>query len=148
MKQSIGRFAWLGGAMCWASAVGAQTYSIDWHQLTAGGNSAAGSYSLRGSVGSHVADGPGTGGAYSLVDGLGAVYTGSSFTSLVGIQLTNTSVIVSWPSYSPGFHLEYKTSLPGDTWRVPMETVQDNGTQRYILVQPTQRAGFYRLQKP
>ena len=60
---------------------------------------------------------------------------------------TNT-VVVSWPSPSTGWHLQQNTNLTGTNWGAPAETVSDNGTNRFIVVNPPAGQRFYRLISP
>ena len=60
---------------------------------------------------------------------------------------TNT-VRVSWPSSATGFNLQVSTNLATTNWVTPSETVQDNGTNKFILVNPPTGNRFYRLKNP
>ena len=62
--------------------------------------------------------------------------------------ITNT-VVVSWPSPSTGFVLQQNTNRLGTVnWSNVAATVQDNGTSRFIIVNPPGGNRFYRLVKP
>jgi uncharacterized lipoprotein YddW (UPF0748 family) len=57
---------------------------------------------------------------------------------------TNT-VVVSWASPTPTWSILQSTNLSTNNWVSPGETVNDNGTTRYIIVQPSSSNRFYRL---
>lgn len=62
--------------------------------------------------------------------------------------MTNT-VVISWPSPSTGFVLQQNTNRLGSVnWSNVTATVQDNGTNRFIIVNPPAGNRFYRLFKP
>jgi hypothetical protein len=65
----------------------------------------------------------------------------------VSLVPSNT-VLVSWPSPSTGFNLQQSTNLTPANWITPSEIINDNGTNRYILVHPPTGNQFYRLVKP
>jgi hypothetical protein len=126
-----------------------QSYTIDWYSINAGGGaSTGGGYSLNGSIGQHDA-GPAlsgatfslTGGFWSAVPMLGA--------PLLTIYLTNgNAAVVSWPSASAGFTLQQNASLGSGNWVAPTEALTDNGTNKFIIVNPPTGNRFYRLIKP
>lgn len=60
---------------------------------------------------------------------------------------TNT-VLVSWPSPATGFNLQVNTNLATTNWVTPAETVQTNGANKFILVNPPAGNRFYRLKNP
>ena len=61
---------------------------------------------------------------------------------------TNTAV-VSWPSPSTGFGLQQNTnSLSSVNWSNVATTPGDNGTNKFIIVNPPNGNRFYRLFKP
>ena len=67
------------------------------------------------------------------------------------LQVSRTStntVLVSWPSPSTGFNLQQTTDLNTTNWSVAPEFVNDNGTNRFIIVNPPAGNRFYRLRKP
>jgi len=126
-------------------------YSIDWFTIDGGGGgSSGGSYSLNGTVGQHDASGPITGGNYSLRGGfwaLSALQTPAA--PLLSIRLTTTNTVqVYWPSPSSGWNLQVNTNLSTSIWDTPAETVQDNGTIKFIIVDPPSGNRFYRLRYP
>lgn len=67
----------------------------------------------------------------------------------LAIALTPTNTIaVSWPSPSTGWNLQVNTNLNTTNWTTPGETVQDNGTVRFIIASPPGGNRFYRLVHP
>ena len=128
----------------------AQSYSIDWYKIAGGGGTSSnGQYTLSGTIGQHDAGGPMTGGNYSLTGGfwsLFAVQTPGAPTLHIFLTATNTA-IVQWPS-SSGYSLKQSSSLSNPGWVTPPQTVNDNGTYKYIVVNPPTGNVFYRLSNP
>ena len=130
----------------------AQQYSIDWHDVASGGGSSTGGvYSVSGTIGQHDAGGPMAGGDYSLTGGfwslLAAVQMPGAPLLKIFLTTTNTAVVY-WPSPSTGFNLRQNTSLGTTSWVVPSETLNDNGTNKFIIVRPPAGNRFYRLANP
>ena len=128
-----------------------QQYSIDWHKVSGGGGtSAGGSYTLGGTIGQPDAGGPMLGGNYSLTGGFWALYAlQNPGAPLLNIKLTTTNtVMVYWPSPSTGYNLQVNTNLAAAVWSVPPESLTDNGTIKYIIVNPPTGKRFYRLKSP
>ena len=66
----------------------------------------------------------------------------------VRMSVSNT-VIVSWPSTATGFLLQQNTNGLGSiSWSNINGTIQDNSTNRFIIVNPPAGNRFYRLVKP
>jgi hypothetical protein len=134
-----------------ASTALAQDYSIDWHKVAGGGGTSTGGvYSLSGTVGQHDAGGPMTGGKYSLTGGFWALFAiqGTGAPAL-GIRLTSTNTaLVYWPSPSTGFNLQVNSEASSTNWTAPSEAVIDNGTVKFIIVNPPAGKRFYRLKQP
>ena len=64
----------------------------------------------------------------------------------MSIKLTTTNTAqVYWPSPSTGWNLQVNTNLASVDWVTPSETVQDNGTNKYIIVNPPTGNRYYRL---
>ena len=76
---------------------------------------------------------------------LGAFFGGPPSLT-ISLTATNT-VMVSWPSPSAGWSLLFNTDLATGGWGVPGETIYDNGTLKYIIVNPWSGNRFYRLQQ-
>ena len=146
MKYLVLSFCWL------FSSLGiAQQYSIDWYKIVGGGGaSTSGVYSVSGTIGQHDAGGPMTGGNYSLTGGFWSLYAVQTpGAPVLGIQLTTTNTaMVYWPSPSTGYNLQMNTNPATTNWVTPAENVTDNGTIKYILVNPPVGNRFYRLKNP
>lgn len=135
-----------------AGEVRAQSYTIDWHKIAAGGGTSTGGvFSVSGTIGQPDAGGPMTGGKYSVTGGfwsfLSVVQSPGSPTLKISLTATNTA-IVYWPSPSTGFSLQQNSSLGTTNWVAVSEAVTDNGTNRFIIVNPPSGNRFYRLIKP
>ena len=134
-----------------ASAL-AQNFTLDWFTIDGGGGTSTGGvYSVSGTIGQPDAIAqPMTGGNFSLVGGfwsLIAVQTPDA--PLLTIQLTSANAAtVSWPSPSTGFILQQNADLNTANWVAAPQTVTDNGTNRFIIVNPPTGNRFYRLFKP
>ena len=132
----------------------AQQYSIDWFTIDGGGGTSTGGvYSVSGTIGQPDANAtPMTGGNFSLTGGfwslLSVVLTPGA--PLLSITLTTTNTaLVSWPSPSTGFNLQVNTnSVASVNWSNAPGTIQDNGTIKYLIVNPPAGNRFYRLFKP
>lgn len=68
----------------------------------------------------------------------------------LSIRLTaSNTVAVSWPSAATGFVLQQNTNRLGSVnWSNVTGTIQNNGTNRFIIVNPPIGSRFYRLVKP
>jgi hypothetical protein len=138
-------------AILLTSAAVAQNYSIDWHKVAGGGGTSTGGvYSVSGTIGQHDAGGPMTAGAYSLTGGFWALFAiqGAGAPAL-GIRLTSTNTaVVYWPSPSTDFSLQVSSDVSTTNWTAVAETINDNGTEKFIIVNPPAGKRFYRLKKP
>ena len=126
-------------------------YSIDWFTVDGGGGTSTGGvYSVSGTIGQHEASGPMTGGNFSLTGGFWALYAVQTVGSpVLSIKLTTTNTAqIYWPSPSIGFNLQVNTNLVSTNWATPTETMQDNGTIKFIIVNPPTGNRFYRLKNP
>ena len=88
-----------------------------------------------------------TGGGVAQTFTLNVTATGSAPTLSIKLTATNT-VLVFWPSPSTGYNLQVNTSLATTNWVTPAETVQTNGANKFILVNPPAGSRFYRLKNP
>ena len=128
-----------------------QSYSIDWHTIDGGGGTSTGGlYSVSGTIGQPDA-GTMSGGSYSLDGGywgiVSAIQTPGAPTLTIRFTQTNT-VVISWPSSSSGFSLQQNSDLNTASWNAPAENSSDNGTNKFIIVNPPTGNRFYRLFKP
>jgi hypothetical protein len=130
----------------------AQQYEIPWFKIAGGGGmqSTGGVYSISGTIGQHDAGGPATNGPYSLTSGFWSLYAlQSPGAPTLSIRLTTTNTAqVSWPSPSTGWSLQVNTNIAGTFWVAPPEPLSDNGTIKYIIVNPPTGSRFYRLKNP
>jgi hypothetical protein len=129
----------------------AQSYSIDWHTIDGGGGTSTGGvYSVSGTVGQPDA-GTMSGGNYSLDGGfwalVNAIQTSGAPRLTIRFTQTNT-IVVSWPWPSTGFSLQEASNVNQLVWTAPPETVTDNGTNKFIIVDPPMGNRFYHLFKP
>jgi hypothetical protein len=135
-----------------ATIAHAQSYSIDWFKIAGGGGTSTGGvYSVSGTIGQPDAGGPMTGGNFSLAGGfwslLSVVQTPGAPLLTITLTSTNTAM-VSWPFPSTGFALQQNTNLNMTNWVSPSETVTNNGTINFIIVNPPGGNRFFRLSKP
>ena len=138
-------------ALCVFSA-SAQTYSIDWSKVSGGGGTSTGGvYAVSGTIGQHDAGTTMSGGNFSLTGGfwsfLSLVQTPGA--PLLSIRYTTTNTaLVSWQSPSTGFNLQFATDLALSNWVNSATSPSDDGTNRFLIVNPPTGNGFFRLLKP
>jgi hypothetical protein len=92
-----------------------------------------------------------TGANYSVTGGYWALYAVQTLGApVLSIKLTTTNTaMVYWPSPSTGFNLQVNTnSLTTMNWIAPSESLTDNGTIKYIIVNPPAGSAYYRLKNP
>lgn len=146
MKIAIGILL-LVAAVSFASA---QSYSIDWHKVAGGGGTSTnGQYSLSGTIGQPDASAtPMAGGNFSVTGGywslLSVVQTPGAPLLSLSLTATNTAVI-SWPFPSTGFALEANPSLGTTNWTSVTNTVQNDGTFKWVVVPANSGHKFFRL---
>jgi uncharacterized delta-60 repeat protein len=85
------------------------------------------------------------GGAFGLARLEGDFVASPSLT--IFLTPTNTAVI-AWPFPSTGWELKMNTNLVAGYWDVPSETINNDGTNKFIIVNPPAGNRFYRLYKP
>ena len=79
---------------------------------------------------------------------LSVVQTPGAPSLTIAFTTTNTAV-VSWPAAATGFALQQNTnSVSSVNWSNVNAGVQDNGTIKYLIVNPPDGNRFYRLFKP
>ena len=126
----------------------AQSYSIDWYKIAGvGGASTGGTYQVTGTIGQPDASGAMSGGNYSVTGGFWSLYAVQTpVAPLLRIFLTPTNTaVVAWPYPSTGWNLQQNTNLATTNWVTPAQTVNNNGTINYIIVNPPTGNRFYRL---
>ena len=125
-------------------------FVVDWHTADGGGGtSTGGAFSVTGTAGQPDAGDRHAGGAIWLRGGFWAFDEEGALPPALAILLTAADAVqVLWPSPSAGFVLQQTTNLLLEAWAAPSESMQDDGTNRYILVDPPAPQRYYRLLKP
>ena len=145
-------FVALWALVCSAITASAQSYSIEWFTIDGGGGtSGGGGYSLSGTIGQPDANAQAlTGGNFSLAGGFWALLVVQTpGAPLLTVRLTSTNMaVVLWPSSSAGFTLQEKNNVDTSNWTAASGTVFDNGTNKFIIVNPPAGHRFYRLIGP
>lgn len=129
----------------------AQSYSIGWFTIDGGGSTSTGGvYSVSGTIGQPDAGETMIGGNYSLTGGFWSLLAVQSpGAPLLKIFLTTTNTgVVSWPWPSTGWSLQQNINVSTTNWLAPSETVNNDGTNRFIIVNPPAGNRFYRLKTP
>jgi hypothetical protein len=128
-----------------------QNFSINWSCVAGGGGgSSGGPYSVSGTIGQPAVGQVVTGNNFSLTSGFWsslAARAGGAPRLVIRLTATN-SVIVSWPSSSAGFTLKQNSDLTTSNWVLPAEPVIDDGTTKFIVVNPPAGNRYYRLTNP
>ena len=133
--------------------VSSAQFNIDWFTIDGGGGTSTGGvYSVSGTIGQPDANStPMAGGNFSLTGGFWSLLSTvqSPGAPLLTILLTSTNTaLVTWPSPSSGFTLQQNTNGLGTLNWSNVLTIQDNGTIKYLIVNPPTGNRFYRLHKP
>ena len=85
------------------------------------------------------------------VTAFGQTSSGAAFTvisPMLSVWLTGTNtVVVSWPAPSTGWNLEQNTDLNAVNWVLPPEIVNNDGTNKFITVNPPVGDRFFRLHR-
>jgi len=127
-------------------------YAIDWHTIYGGGGTSTGGvYTVNGTVGQPDAGPRLSGGSYSVVGGFWSIYAAVQTPGAPRLSITRTatnSIVVSWPSSSAGFALQENSNLSMTNWVGTSETLNDDGTSKFIVVNPPAGNRFYRLFRP
>jgi hypothetical protein len=137
---------------CTLATVHAQNYAIDWFTIGGGGGTSTGGvYSVAGTIGQPDA-GAMTGGSYTLQGGFWGLIAAVQTTNapLLSILRTSTNTVaVFWPSPSTDWNLQQNTnSVSSVNWSNVTATIQDDGTTKTLIVNPSVGNRFYRLHKP
>ena len=135
-----------------ASSAPAQQYAVPWSKVSSGGGTSTGGvYAVTGTIGQHDAGATMSGGNFSLTGGfwsfLSLVQTPGAPLLSIRYTATNTAV-VSWPSPSTGFTLQSATDLTLSNWINSATSPSEDGTNRFLIVNPPTGKGFFRLLKP
>lgn len=141
----------IAGLLMPALTLHAQPYSIDWHKIAGGGGASSNSqFIVAGTIGQHDAGGPMAGGNYTITGGfwsLVALQTPGAPMLKIFLTSTNT-VVILWPSPSPGWNLQQNADAGAPIWVASSELVNDDTTNKFIIVNPPAGNRFYRLSKP
>jgi len=126
-------------------------YALEWFTIDGGGGTSTGGvYSLTGTIGQPDAGPAMTGGNFSLTGGFWSLVSvvQTPGAPLLSILRTNGSVRVLWPWPSAGWNLQQNTDLNTATWDAPPEGIANDGTNKWITINPPTGNRFYRLFKP
>ena len=145
MKKLFLLLGWLIPAFSFA-----QSYSIDWYQVSGGGGTSTGGvYSVSGTIGQHDAGGPMNGGSYSLTGGFWALISVVQTPGLPDLIITRAgnSVMVSWPA-TGNYTLQQNLSLAvADGWATSGYAITTaNGTNSITITSLTGNV-FFRLKQ-
>lgn len=77
----------------------------------------------------------------------GAIYTWPSQPTL-NITPSGANVVISWQSFAADWVLHQNDDLNTTNWVDSSETVNDDGTNRFVIVNPSAGNRFYQLLKP
>jgi hypothetical protein len=153
MKTHVYKLAICAAVLVFGPARGlqAQSLSIDWFKVAGGGGpSAAGQYSVAGTVGQADASTALTGGGFSVVGGywsiIAAVESPGAPRLSIFSTVTNT-VVVAWPAPSTGFVLQQTPVLVGPTWQDVSIMPVVVGGQKQVIISPPVGNWFFRLKK-
>lgn len=136
-------------ALAMAKAL-AQSYSINWYNVSGGGGASTGTngasvYSINGTTGQHDASGSLTGGNYSLIGGfwsLIAVQTPGA--PILNITYINNQAVVSWPLSATGWTLQTNSNITTTNWVNYGGPVENNSVTNSSPIGKL----FFRLIKP
>jgi hypothetical protein len=130
----------------------AQNFAVDWFTIdSGGGTSTGGVFTVSGTIGQPDANPqPMIGGNFTLTGGFWSLFAiQMAEAPRLTIQLTPTNTaLVLWPSPSTGFLLQQNANINTTNWMTAPQTVTDNGTSKFIIVNPPNGNRFYRLFKP
>jgi hypothetical protein len=128
----------------------AQSYTIDWHNVSGGGGTSTGGvYSISGTIGQHDAGDPMNGGSYSLTGGFWALISVVQTPGLPDLTITRAgnSVMVSWPA-TGSYTLQQNANLAlTGGWATSGYTIiTANGTNSITITSPAGNV-FFRLKQ-
>jgi hypothetical protein len=124
----------------------AQSYSIDWYKISAGGGTSTGGvYTVSGTIGQPDASGAMSGGNYSVTGGFWALIqvVQTPGAPLLIITHVGNQAIVSWDSSATGWTLQTNNNLSTGTWGNYLgQVVNNNATNS-----PPTGTVFFRLKQ-
>ncbi len=147
MKPFIFSFTLLSGLF----SASAQSYSIDWFKVAAGGGTSTGGvFSVSGTIGQPDASGALIGGNYSVTGGFWSliVVVQTPGAPLLTITPSGENVVISWPSPSTGFSLQQNSDLSTTNWTSFPGPVGDDGTTKRVTNSPPTANKYFRLVNP
>jgi hypothetical protein len=147
-----GRLALAVGLFALAIRSQAQNFSIDWFTIDGGGGTSADEvFTVSGTLGQADAGGPMVGEGFVVEGGFWSIIAAVQMPDApeLSIQVTtaNTAVI-SWDSAATGFGLQQNNDLNTTNWVASTNAVTDNGSTKFIIINPPSGNRFYRLFKP
>jgi hypothetical protein len=127
------------------AALLAQTYSIDWFTIDAGGGTSTGGvYSVRGTIGQPDAGVAMTGGNYSLTGGFWAIYAVQTpGAPLLYITQAGNKVVVWWSPAVTGWTLQTNVNLATPAWGNYLGPIVNNS----VTNSPPPNNLFFRLKQ-
>lgn len=125
-------------------------FALDWFTVDGGGGASTGGvFSVMGTVGQPDAGERHAGGSFWVRGGFWSLSDEGDIEPALAIVLTAANAVkVLWPSPSTGYVLQQITNLVLAAWSTPSESTVDDGTSKYIIVNPAANRRIYRLQKP
>ncbi len=130
------------------SAARAQSFSIDWFTIDAGGGvSTGGVYAVSGTIGQPDA-GHMDGGNFSLDGGFWAIIAAMQTPGAPALRvfLTATNAVgIAWPYPSTGFALEQNPAFAPEDWNSVTNAKLVAGSEYQVFVAPPLGNRFYRL---
>ena len=133
------------------SAGFAQSYSIGWHKIAAGGGaSAGGQYQVTGTIGQHDAGATMNGGGYAVTGGFWSLVSVVQTVGLPSLSITQSgnTVIVSWPN-TGSYTLQQNNNLGMPTgWAASSYFISSANGTNSISISPPAGNLFFRLANP
>ena len=143
------RVALLLLAACTAGGIGlkAQSYSIDWHKVAAGGGTSTnGQFTLSGTIGQSDAGESMANARYRLAGGFWALPTLLQTPGAPTLHITSSSpgwVTLWWQATAPDYILQESANLAPPQW-----VLSGTGTNNPVTIPAMLPARMYRLIKP
>lgn len=130
----------------------AQNFSIDWFTIDGGGGTSTDAvFTVSGTVGQADAGGPMVGEGFTVEGGFWSIIAAVQMPDApeLSIQVTSTNTaVIAWDSPATGFGLQQNNDLSTTNWVASTNAVTDNGSTKFIIVNPPSGNRFYRLFKP
>jgi hypothetical protein len=126
-------------------SVRAQSYSIDWYKIAAGGGTSTGGvYTVTGTIGQPDAGTTMSDGYYTLTGGFWSIYAVQTpGAPLLTITHVGNKAIVSWPPSVTGWTLQTNVNLATPTWGNYLGPIVNNS----VTNSPLRGNLFFRLAK-